>query len=140
MEEEGEAAVFWAYFLRVRYQCPATSQSTLQSRARFYVLHAVDGAVFHFTRGTQGQESFQLKPGSEYKLCWALIVGRELKGAAAGALLEQTTDGNEPQVITKEFPPLFIGEAVEVSKDDLAKLGEGYHFTGQMDLRGHDGW
>lgn len=128
----------WAYFFRIRIRSPNDCRSpVVQSRARFYVFHAVDGKVFPFARPTQGNASFKLEPGAEFKFCWTLVAGRELKGAAAGALLEHLAPeggGGESRFAAEDLPPLMPLEAPEISPGELMKLGEGYLYTGQLDL------
>ncbi|CAL1126618.1 unnamed protein product [Cladocopium goreaui] len=129
----------WAYFFRLSLRRPAGC-STLKSRARFYVLKGSDGKVFPFTRPTIGSASFSLKPGEEYKFCWCLVVGRELQRIVAGQLMETEdtagASGAAGEFHHEELPMLFPTGAPEIELSDAERLGpgDGYTFTGHLDL------
>ena len=131
----------WAYFFRLSLRRPSGS-NILKSRARFYVLKGSDGKVFPFTRPTIGDASFSLKPGEEYKFCWCLVVGRELQRIVAGQLLEseaafpETSAAVGAEFHHEELPMLFPTGAPEIEFTDAERLGpgEGYTFTGHLDL------
>ncbi|CAE7407035.1 unnamed protein product [Symbiodinium pilosum] len=124
----------WAYFFRVSVRRPSQGEGEVRSRARFYVLRGQDGKVFPFTRPTIGESSFSLNAGDEYKFCWCLLTGRELQRAAAGMLLEGSADG-QPEFHSEELPVLFPMGAPEIDPSEAATLGDGYTFTGHLDLR-----
>lgn len=132
---DGQDDGVWAYFFRVNIRSPTGTQSAMQSRARFYVLQAVDGKVFDFARGLRGDDSVRIEPGVDHKVCWILIVGRELRSVAAGNLLEHLREVEQPRYVTEDLPVLSPREAPEVDREETAKLGEGYLYSGQLDLR-----
>jgi len=126
------------YFFRVRIQNRESSACSLKSLARYYALKFSDGNVFAFTRPTQNESQFILQPGEEYKFCWALIVRGTLKQMAGGALLEQVQDS--AALDSREFAqgcmePLLPMSAPEVPMQAAERLGQGYFYTGQLDLR-----
>jgi len=124
----------WAYFFRVSVRRPCRGEGEVKSRARFYVLRGDDGKVFPFTRPTIGESSFSLNKGDEYKFCWCLLTGRELQRAAAGMLLEGSADGR-PEFHSEELPILFPMSSPEIDPTEASNLGDGYTFTGHLDLR-----
>mmetsp|Transcript_60994 Transcript_60994/g.174886 ORF Transcript_60994/g.174886 Transcript_60994/m.174886 type:complete len:558 (-) Transcript_60994:373-2046(-) len=147
---EKDAKDVCIYFFRVTTRNEYDTPTPLKSLARFYVLSFADGKVFPFTRPTDGDSGFQLLPGEEYKFCWVLIVSSELRGAGGGVLLEDVstavdaaaTPANElTEVAASQYPRacfepvLTPSEADVVSMEELERLGDGYFFTGQLDLR-----
>ncbi|CAJ1346665.1 unnamed protein product [Effrenium voratum] len=124
----------WAYFFRLSIRRPESTEGPVKSRARFYLLKGTDGKVFPFLRSTIGDSSFSLEPGEEYKFCWCLVVGREIQRAMAGLLLEGSADG-QPEYHNEELPMLFPTGSPEIDLADAAVLGDGYTFTGHLDLR-----
>eukprot|EP00931_Biecheleriopsis_adriatica_P023663 TRINITY_DN14897_c0_g1_i2.p1 TRINITY_DN14897_c0_g1~~TRINITY_DN14897_c0_g1_i2.p1 ORF type:complete len:473 (-),score=104.09 TRINITY_DN14897_c0_g1_i2:45-1463(-) len=130
------------YFFRVSIRKPAGTSGVVQSRARFYVLKGSDGKVFSFARPTQDEAGFELESGGEYRFCWSLVVGRDLQCAVAGTLLEDISISSESRqnassskFITEDLPVLLPEAAPEVAFFDVASLGKGYTYTGQLDLR-----
>mmetsp|Transcript_17626 Transcript_17626/g.55574 ORF Transcript_17626/g.55574 Transcript_17626/m.55574 type:complete len:345 (+) Transcript_17626:82-1116(+) len=129
------------YFFRVSLRNEASAKWTVKSLARYYVLQFADGTVFPFTRVTEGAAGYVLRPGQEYRFCWALIVRRELQGMSAGALLERLGPGAEEGGGAGRYarpgmgPVLRPASAPEVHMTDMESLGGGYFYTGQLDLR-----
>lgn len=82
----------------------------------------------------KGESSFSLNKGDEYKFCWCLLTGRELQRAAAGMLLEGSADGR-PEFHSEELPILFPMSSPEIDPTEASNLGDGYTFTGHLDLR-----
>jgi len=140
--ESDESEGTWVYFFRLHIRSSVGELGVMQSRARYYVLQATDGKVFSFTRPTLGDAAFQLEPGGEYKFCWALLVSRELQGAATGTLLERMEFPSESaeRFLAESLPDLQLEKAPQIVQPEVAQLSEGYFFTGQLDLRNAGGF
>jgi len=126
------------YFFRVTIQNRESNACSLKSLARYYALKFTNGKVFAFTRPTQNESQFILQPGEEYKFCWALIVRGTLKQMAGGALMAQVRDSaslDSRACAQGCMEPLLPMCAPEVPMQAAERLGEGYNYTGQLDLR-----
>lgn len=136
------------YFFRVRVRNAETSSRAVRSLARFYVLRFKDGKVVPFARLTDGEASFVLRPGQEYRYCWALVVGSELHEMAGGVLMERHDFGGGPPSVdengshdAEQYPRARMEPALsphassQITMGDIKHLGEGYYYTGQLDLR-----
>jgi len=134
------------YFFRIDVRNESTEAASLQSLARFYVLRFQNGEVFPFMRLTEGAAGFKLKRGETYRYCWALIVSKELHGMAGGVLMEEkgadSADETGEQSEDERYPrcamdPLLLPHlSDQVSMAQVQDLGQGYYYTGQLDLRG----
>lgn len=126
------------YFIRVRVRSSAPGPSELQSLARFYALRFTCGRIFPLTRLTEGPASFSLKPQEEYRFCWHLAVGHDLRDAAGGLLLLESGG-----VASVDSPPpeerlvsadLQVQVPTEVTQDEVERLRLGYLYTGTLNL------
>merc|ERR1711862_892637 len=97
-----------------------------------------DGKTFPFTRTTEGSAQFTLAAGEEYKFCWALIVSKELRKMGMGVFMEEingvTAEGSE-RLLHAGMPVLQPMDAPTHQMGAANQLGEGYFYTGQLDLR-----
>lgn len=139
-EETGASGV-QVYFFRIRIRNEVTAPCPLRSLARYYVLQYSDGEVYSFVRPLEDQSSFVLRPGEEYRFCWALILKKELLGMAGGMLMERQGVILDRSASTNRYvtasiePTLRPRDLSPIPMDKVQQLGQGYFYTGQLDLR-----
>jgi len=145
-----ETGCGFRYFFRLKYTNNSSWSvpRTAQSRARFYVLHYLDGDVFPYTHIDEDSFAsmlgpdvcqFTLGPGDEYKLSGVLIVSRPLKGMTGGTVFQVQDDSSthqQPSGFTHAGLEVLCPQiAQKVTGEKAARLGEEYYFMGDLDLR-----
>mmetsp|Transcript_139314 Transcript_139314/g.445439 ORF Transcript_139314/g.445439 Transcript_139314/m.445439 type:complete len:493 (-) Transcript_139314:8-1486(-) len=129
----------FTYFLRVRIRNETSGKAALRSLARFYALCFSGGRIFPLMRVTEGESSFLLEPGQEYRFCFHVELLHEVLAGAGGVLLQH--DGEEePRRVGRELKDRFVYRdlgrkiSADTTRDEVERWKLGYIDTGHLNL------